>query len=121
MYQFHKDLIKYAFPYARHLAEIRNSTPGYQELLPPTRPPSRFQDIVLAQAIAIPRYFAMRHSVTSMVFSKQVQWEVSKVYGIKAHIHKGAYSRATLGKEFRYDRSRFGGSAMTSCFFRSRD
>jgi glycosyltransferase involved in cell wall biosynthesis len=96
MYQFHEDLQKYAFPYRKHLLEIRNSTPGYKQLVPLKRPPSRYRDIVLAQIIAIPRYFALRSSIAIMVFSKQVQWEVSKVYGAHADIRKGAYPISIL-------------------------
>ena len=104
MFQFRKDLAKYAFPFSQHLDEIRNSTPGYREFVPAQRPKSRLRDIVLAQAIAIPRYFAIRASKAIFVFSKQVQWEVSKVYGgAKADIQKGAYPRASIGAPQTYD------------------
>jgi glycosyltransferase involved in cell wall biosynthesis len=108
MFQFHEDLAKYAFPFNRHLAEIRNSTPGYRELVPAKRPDSRVRDIFLAQIIAIPRYFAIRASKAIFVFSKQVQWEVSKVYsGAGAYIEKGAYPRASIGTPQHYDIAKF--------------
>jgi glycosyltransferase involved in cell wall biosynthesis len=103
MFQFPSDLAKYAYPFNRHLNEIRLSTSGYREFISPKRPPSRFVDIFLAQAIAIPRYFAVRSSLAVFVFSKQVQWEVSKIYGVKADIMKGAFPRMILGEAFTYD------------------
>jgi glycosyltransferase involved in cell wall biosynthesis len=106
MFQFPNDLAKYAFPFIQHLEEIRTSTPGYREFVSPKRPPSRWRDIVLAQVIAIPRYFALRSSVAVFVFSKQVQWEVLKVYGVQADIQKGAFPRATIGKLAPYEMSK---------------
>jgi glycosyltransferase involved in cell wall biosynthesis len=103
MFQFPNDLAKYAIPFRRHLNEIRNSTPGYREFVPAKRPPSRLRDIALAQIIAFPRYFAIRASKAVFVFSKQVQWEVSKIYGTSAHILKGAYPRDIIGRQFPYD------------------
>jgi glycosyltransferase involved in cell wall biosynthesis len=106
MFQFPNDLAKYAFPFSRHLEEIRLSTPGYREFVRPTRPPSRWRDICLAQIIALPRYFALRSSVAVFVFSKQVQWEVSKIYGVKSEIQKGAFPRDVIGKSLIYDKSK---------------
>jgi glycosyltransferase involved in cell wall biosynthesis len=106
MFQFHKDLAKYAWPFKRHLDEIRLSTPGYRELVPAKRPISRLRDIAAAQLIAIPRYLALRRSVAIFVFSKQVQWEVSKVYGMPSTVLKGAYPRASIGESYAYDTSK---------------
>jgi glycosyltransferase involved in cell wall biosynthesis len=106
MFQFPNDLAKYAFPFSKHLEEIRLSTPGYREFVSPRRPPSRWRDIFLAQIIAIPRYFALRSSVAVFVFSKQVQWEVSKIYGVSADIQKGAFPRAVIGTSLAYDKSK---------------
>ena len=106
MFQFYNDITKYAFPFNRHLEEIRNSTPGYREFVSEKRPVARLRDIFLVQLIAIPRYFAIRSSVALFVFSKQVQWEVSKLYGVSAHIQKGAYPRSIIGQKFGYDISK---------------
>jgi glycosyltransferase involved in cell wall biosynthesis len=105
MFQFRRDLAKYAWPFNRHLDEIRLSTPGYREFVPAKRPKSSFKDRVLAQMIAIPRWFALRASKVIIVFSKQVQWEVSKIYGAKSIIAKGAYPRDLIGQTFAYDQT----------------
>jgi glycosyltransferase involved in cell wall biosynthesis len=107
MFQFRRDLAKYAWPFNRHLDEIRLSTPGYREFVPAKRPKSSFKDILLAQMIAIPRWFALRASKAIFVFSKQVQWEVGKIYNAKSTIAKGAYPRALIGQDFSYDQSKF--------------
>jgi glycosyltransferase involved in cell wall biosynthesis len=106
MFQFPLDLAKYSFPFKKNFNEIRQSTPGYREFVPAARPTTRLRDIILAQAIAIPRYFAIRSSEAIFVFSKQVRWEVSKLYGASAHILKGAYPRSVIGYAFNFDRSK---------------
>lgn len=102
MFQFHKDIAKYTFMFKKHLVEIRKSTPGYQELVPLKCPSTSFSDRMVAEVINFIRYHAVRKSTNIFVFSKQVQWEVSKLYNMPATIAKGAYPNAILSKKFTY-------------------
>jgi glycosyltransferase involved in cell wall biosynthesis len=100
MYQFHEDLAKYTLMFRRHLKEIRNSTAGYREILPETCPPTSLSNRLSAEVLAVLRYFAVRKSQEVFVFSKQVKWEVGKVYGMQAKIAKGAFPYAILNRTF---------------------
>jgi glycosyltransferase involved in cell wall biosynthesis len=100
MYQIHEDLTKYTLMFRRHLNEIRNSTPGYREILPEKCPPTGLLNRFLTEIIAVLRYFAVRNSREIFVFSKQVKWEVGKVYNAQAKIAKGAFPADILNRVF---------------------
>jgi glycosyltransferase involved in cell wall biosynthesis len=102
MFQFHKDIAKYTLTFRKHLDEIRNSTPGYREMVPAKQPPTSLIDKVVAEIINFIRYYAVRKSKSIFVFSKQVQWEVGKVYKKPSFILKGAYSKSLFSKTFNY-------------------
>jgi glycosyltransferase involved in cell wall biosynthesis len=102
MFQFHKDIAKYTLTFKKHLDEIRLSTAGYREMVPAKRPPTGFLDIAVAEVISFIRYYAVRGSKAIFVFSKQVQWEVSKVYEMPSTIAKGAFSQSLFSQKFIY-------------------
>jgi glycosyltransferase involved in cell wall biosynthesis len=101
MFQFHKDIAKYTLMFKKHLEQIRKSTAGYLELVPAKRPKTNVMDTVIAEVISFFRYFAIRRSVAIFVFSKQVGWEVSKLYGMPSIVLKGAYPLSLLKSKFK--------------------
>jgi glycosyltransferase involved in cell wall biosynthesis len=102
MFQAHEDTMKYALMYRRHFNAIRSSTPGYQELVPLQRPKTGALSRLTTETLGVARYPAMRNARRIFVFSKQVQWENHKLYGVSSIIAKGAFPRAIVGKPIGY-------------------
>lgn len=95
-YQFPFDLAKYTLIFKKHFNAIRLSTVGYRETIPVKPPSTELINRLMIEIICVIRYYAVRKSKVVFTFSKQVQWEVKKMYKKSTYILKGAYKKAIL-------------------------
>jgi glycosyltransferase involved in cell wall biosynthesis len=103
-FQFPKDHAKYSLIFRRHLREIVQSFAGYRDTIPLAAPRLSLLNRLANEVICLVRYFAVRQAAARFTFSKQVQWEVGKLYGgVRAHVLKGAFRQGLF--EFRSDRA----------------
>jgi glycosyltransferase involved in cell wall biosynthesis len=98
-FQFPHDLAKYSLVFKKHLKTIVASMDGYRETTPLVRPKSGVINILANELICLVRYIAVKKATSRIVFSKQVQWEVSLLYKASASILKGAFTEEI----FRYE------------------
>jgi glycosyltransferase involved in cell wall biosynthesis len=95
-FQFPHDIAKYSLMFKKQLKEIVGSMPGYGETIPLQRPKTSLINIIANELVCLIRYFAVRKARSRIVFSKQVQWEVSKLYKANSIILKGAYPEGII-------------------------
>ena len=83
-YQFSNDNIKYSRLYKKHLEEIVNSCQGYKDIIPLKGPKLGIIDSIVNNSLAYLRYYFIRKAHKTFTLSKQVKWEVEKIYKIKS-------------------------------------
>jgi glycosyltransferase involved in cell wall biosynthesis len=96
MFQFPHDHTKYSLVFKKHLKSIVNSFVGYRESIPLINPSKSIFKNVIIEFWSLLRYFSVKKSISTFVFSKQVQWEVKLLYNINSHILKGAFEESIL-------------------------
>lgn len=95
-YQFPNDNIKYSRLFRKHLTEIVNSCQGYKDSIPLTSPKLSFSNALTNNVLAYLRYFFIRKAFETFTLSKQVQWEVEKIYKIMPEVLRAGFSRKEI-------------------------
>ena len=109
MFQFKNDLTKYAFIFKKQFSLIRNSMEGYKKENPATKHIISLKKRLGNEIIAFMRYYFVKKTSPIFVLSRQVKWEVQKLYNKKAHVFKGAVPLEILNyKENKKIRNKFG-------------
>lgn len=85
---FTEDTMKYALIYRRVFSEIRNSVFGHKEFIPP-KPNWSLKQRIASELLAVVNYLAIRKARKITVLTKQIKWEVKKLYGKDAIIARG--------------------------------
>ena len=96
MFQFPFDPNKYSLIFKKHLKSIVNSFTGYRDTIPFQNPSKNIFKNFVVEIWSLLRYIAVKNSIKTFVFSKQVQWEVELLYNRKSQILKGAYEKELL-------------------------
>jgi glycosyltransferase involved in cell wall biosynthesis len=99
MFQFPEDLAKYSRTFRPHLGEIVASMPGYRDTVSLTAPEMPLHSRWVNELICWYRYHAVRAARARFVFSRQVQWEVEKLYGVTPLVVKGAFPKNIVSFE----------------------
>ena len=97
-YQFSNDNIKYSKLYRKHLKEIVNSCQGYKDIIPLKGPKLGMVNSLLNDCLAYLRYYFIRRAHKTFTLSKQVQWEVEKIYKIKSKVLRAGFSFKELSE-----------------------
>lgn len=95
-YQFPNDNIKYSILFRKHLTEIVNSCQGYKDSIPLTAPKLSFSNGLINNVLAFLRYYFIRKAFKTFTLSKQVQWEVEKIYKITPEVLRAGFSRKEI-------------------------
>lgn len=95
-YQFPLDNIKYSVLFRKHLTEIVNTCQGYKDSIPLIAPKLSVSDAMTNNILAYLRYYFMRRAFKTFALSKQVQWEVEKIYKIIPEVLRAGISRKEL-------------------------
>lgn len=85
-----------ALIYRKALREIIQSVKGLREYMPLTPYRGGPMARIATEMLAGVEYLAVRKARKIFVFSKQMQWEVGKLYGREAIVAKGAFPAAVL-------------------------
>jgi glycosyltransferase involved in cell wall biosynthesis len=97
MFQFKSDISKFSFIFKKKLKSIIKNQPDYKRRigLKPSfmRSPITF---VTNEIISFLKYWSLRRSDKVFVLSKQVKWEVKKLYGKEASILRGAIHKKDI-------------------------
>jgi glycosyltransferase involved in cell wall biosynthesis len=91
IFTFPDEFSKYALIFRRHFNEIRESVPGYKEVIPTKPPKLGLVKRLMIELKAFLRYLANRKAKRIFVLSNQNKWEVKKLYGRDAIALKGAF------------------------------
>ncbi len=95
-YQFPTDNIKYSILFRKYLVEIVNSCQGYKDSIPLTAPKLSVHDALINNIMAYLRYYFIRKAFKTFTLSKQVQWEIEKIYKITPEVLRAGISRKEL-------------------------
>jgi glycosyltransferase involved in cell wall biosynthesis len=101
-YQFPHDNIKYSKIFKKHLNEIVNSCQGYKDTISLKSPKLGIVNYLLNESLAYLRYYFIRKAYKTFTLSKQVKWEVEKIYGIKSSVLRAGFSVKDLDKRKKY-------------------
>lgn len=85
-----------ALIYRKALRDIAESVAGHKEFTPLTATKSSLIKRLAAELAALVEYAAVRKAKKIFLFSNQMKWEVSKLYGREAIVVKGAFSSQIL-------------------------
>jgi len=98
-------LAKYALIHKKVFKEIRNSVIGHKEFIQPTPPKMSLIKRMLVEFSAITMYIGVRKAKKIFCHSKQMIWEVGKLYGKNkdAIALKGAFHSEILGYKPKQD------------------
>lgn len=91
MYQFKTDITRYSSTFRHHLETIVLSRPGYSETVTMPPPSLPFTTWLLNELVSYLKFRAIRAADHVFAVSKQVQWEVSLVYGRSSTICRAAF------------------------------
>ncbi len=91
IFWFPTDLLKYTLTHRKVLHEIRNSVPGHKEFIPLQPPRIGWLERIVNEVEALVICQAIRQAKKVFVHSKQMKWEVGKLYGKEAVVVKGAF------------------------------
>lgn len=91
-YQFPYDNIKYSKIFKKHLNEIVNSCQGYKDTIPLKSPKLGIVDYLMNESLAYLRYYFVRRAYKTFTLSKQVKWEVEKIYKINSNVLRAGFS-----------------------------
>lgn len=91
-YQFPYDNIKYSKIFKKHLNEIVNSCQGYKDTIPLKSPKLGIVDYLMNESLAYLRYYFIRRAYKTFTLSKQVKWEVEKIYKINSNVLRAGFS-----------------------------
>jgi len=91
-------LAKYALIHKKVFKEIRDSVIGHKEFIPPTPPKMGLTRRIMVELSAIAMYMGVKKAKKIFSHSKQMIWEVGKLYGKDndAIALKGAFSSQIL-------------------------
>lgn len=95
-YQFPHDNIKYSILFRKHLEEIVYSCQGYKDSIPLIAPKLSISNELINNILAYLRYYFIRKAFKTFTLSKQVQWEVEKIYKITPEVLRAGFSRKEL-------------------------
>lgn len=95
-YQFPNDNLKYSILFRKHLNEIVNSCQGYKDSIPLTSPKLSFSNALINNTLAYLRYYFIRKAFKTFTLSRQVQWEVEKIYKITPEVLRAGFSRKEI-------------------------
>jgi glycosyltransferase involved in cell wall biosynthesis len=101
-YQFPHDNIKYSKIFKKHLKEIVNSSQGYKDTISLKSPQLRIVDYLLNESLAYLRYYFIRRAYKTFTLSKQVKWEVEKIYRINSNVLRAGFSVKDLADRKKY-------------------
>jgi glycosyltransferase involved in cell wall biosynthesis len=96
-------LRRHAFIYRKALKEIAESMAGFKEFASLTPSGAGLIKRIAAELAAVVEYLAVRKSRKVFVFSKQMKWEVEKLYRKKAIAAKGAFPAQVLNYKPKQD------------------
>ena len=89
-------LARFSYIFRRVYSQIRNSVIGHRQSLPEKPPALSIGKRLLAELVAFFSLVGVRRARNIFVFSRQVAWEVDKLYGKRAIILKGAFPTEVL-------------------------
>jgi glycosyltransferase involved in cell wall biosynthesis len=81
IFLFTQGLIRHALIHRKVFHEIRESVIGHREFIPAKPPKSGLRERAVAELSAVAMYLGIRKAKRIFVHSKQMQWEVKKLYG----------------------------------------
>ncbi len=97
------DTVKYASAYKKVFDEIRNSVIGHKEFIPANPPQMGFFKEIANNLVADIKNKALTKASLIFTLSKQMAWEVKKMYGKDAIVAKGAFPKELLQYKARKD------------------
>ena len=91
IFWFPDDPVKYALIHRKRFNEIRNSVIGHREFIPQMPPQRSLAVRIIKEFAAVAMRTAIRKSMKIFVLSKQMGWEVGRLYDKDAVVLKGAF------------------------------
>ncbi len=117
-FQFPHDNAKYSLVFKKNIRLIVQTMEGYKDTVSLEPPKMSFFNKIANEIVCFIRFYAIRKSKSLFSFSKQVQWEILKLYGISSYVVKGAYDSKILNYtcDSREVRKRYGLSLESKVF-----
>ncbi len=95
-FQFSHDNAKYSLIFKKNIKLIIETMEGYKDTVSLEPPKMSFFNKIANEIVCFIRFYAIRKSKSIFSFSKQVQWEILKLYNIRSYVVKGAYDTRIL-------------------------
>ncbi|OGC47106.1 MAG: hypothetical protein A3A94_03620 [Candidatus Portnoybacteria bacterium RIFCSPLOWO2_01_FULL_43_11] len=103
MFWFLDNPYKYSLIHKRVFHQIRNSLIGHREFIPAQAPKINPYKRMVLELKSFLDYLAIRKSAKVIVLTKQIKWEVEKLYGVEAVISRGCLNPEIFKHESKED------------------